>query len=210
MGKETEVKVLNKVTLDTNETITEERLNEIVGYISDVSGIELDTIYTNNLATSLLKLMPKRSHIICISVVKSNYASVRANVVEFENQDIVNYIIGHNHDDKGLCIGDIAHFGSNVVPLEVVYAKNTKDVEQIKKKITKNKQVIVDDNWFTSKEGAKAAITALDSGIKVADRYIKASDSVIMVKVMMYNLALVTGITPFTKIEDIDLYTKLR
>ena len=206
------IKELIKSNINTGETtvIKEDFELDVVNYLRKITGIEFNHFITDDESVSLLPIMLKPSHVLCASVVISNYKSIKENVVEFENQDIVNYVIGYNMRDTQLDIGRIVHFGSNVVPLEIIYKDNINDVEQIKKRITDNEQIIVNSNWFTSKVGASQAIELNKQGKNIGDKYILETQKVKLVKIMSYNMALITGITPFTKQEDIKLYTRLR
>jgi len=212
MNEVNDIKALPIVEVRTNVEIgrADNYTANAIDYISKITDINFDKVYTDNTAIGLLKVMAKRSHIICVAVVKSNYQSIKNNVIEFENQDIVNYVIGHNLEDKSYMIGDIVHFGSNVVPLEIKLDNNINDVEYIKKQIILNKQVIVDNNWFTSGTGAKEVLALKEKGIDVGSKYILNSDPVKLVKIMMYNSSLISAVSPFDKIEDIKLHTVLR
>ena len=205
----TSIILYNINTGDTDELKGKHEL-KVVNYLRKLTGIDFKEVYTDGESTSLVPLMLKRGHVLCVAVVKSNYKAVKENVVEFENQDIANYIIGFNHGDTQNDIGRLVHFGSNVIPLEIVYTKNTNDVEQIKERVRANKQIIVDNTWFTSKAGAKAAVDAIERGENIGDKYILESKEVKMVKLMSYNMSLVTGISPFIERDKIELYTRLR
>jgi hypothetical protein len=209
--KSTLIEEMPEITdIKTVSTARKTLTPEVLNYLRQLTGIPFDTIYDDGESESLLPINLKRGHVLCVSVIESNYASVKANVVEFENQDLVNYVIGYNYGDAQLGLGKIIQFGSNVVPLEIVYTKNINDVEQIKTRINDNKQIIVDSTWFNSKEGAKAAVKAKEDGTSIADKYLLASDPVKMVKIMSYNMSLISGISPFTKRNEIELFTRLR
>lgn len=188
-----------------------DRYKTIISYLEEITGMNLSTVYKiEDVCQSLIEVLPKRSHVLCLSVIESDYNSIKKDEVIFENQSMVNYIIGHNFSDVEFDIGCIAQFGSNVVPTEMRHADNKLDAHSIVEDIKTNNKTIVGNEFFKSAAGAKIMLDMKEAGEDIAKKYIVGTDKVRIVKLMAYNAALLTGVTPFAKREDVKIYTLLR
>jgi len=182
---------------------------EVLKYFSEQAGMDLSIVQQFKDAVSLLKLKPRRNHILSMVIISATHDILKGEddmkAVKFEEWSMTNYVVGTHNTDEEFKIGDVVHFGSNVIPNEFYVEANPYSVHNLKKASVERKEVIIHDAMAKERETVSGMASSEDDSV-----FISNAKPITVIKFLMYNVAHITGISEFEKHGELKIRSLLK
>ena len=155
---------------------------------------------------SLLNLYPRQNFVLCLSIVETTYDFLDKAIM-YEDDKVVNYIIGVNAKDKEFKIGDIAHFGSRIPPNNFTVKGNKGDKDLILKSIKDNNVKILSEMFIKSQNkpvNKEALKKSFEDGTSIA-----GTDKLILAKFLLFNSSFLTSFSEYEHFSTLAVHSEL-